>query len=122
MEYTRISGPLRLHERYSLTLRKSVARQIRFAESEKKDILGGLLEGIRLKEEDFAMSLIAPGLKKDADFAAFCGFVGEYAEFYEPSSGTGEVSLCYPLSVNVYRVRRLRATIKYEQIWNIEEF
>lgn len=121
VEYTRISGPLLLRERFSLTERKVASAEIAFSEKDRKDVFLGLLEAIRLKQADFAMSLIAPALKKDADFGAFCGFVGEYAEFYEPWQGTGEIALCYPQTENVFTVRRLRAAVKNEQILNIEE-
>ena len=119
LEYSLPMGQLTAEIRYSVKEKRQISRSLRFRD-EKKHLLSGLLEAVRMGEEEFAMSLVAPGLKKDASFSDFQAFFGEYAEVI-PSRNAEEISLAYRVSENVFSLRRLRASVKYEQIWNIEE-
>ena len=66
------------------------------------------------------MRLIHPQLRREANFSDFCEFFGDFADASVGESGN-ILELCYETERNVYRVRRLRASIKDEQIANIEE-
>jgi len=121
LEYTQNLGEVMVEVRYSLGEKKPLSRRMHLAPGEDPDLLRALLTAVRQNEEEFAMSLIAPALKKDASFGDFQAFLGDYAGDYGPLRQKNEAALCYALSKNVFSVRRLRAAVKCEQIWNIEE-
>lgn len=120
LEYTAPLGAgVVSRERFSLGERKVVFRDAEFSGAPGR-IFPALLLGVRGGYERFSMSLIAPGLKKDAAFADFRGFLGDFAEFYrEPTEDTAE--LCCEISPGVYAVRRLRASMQDGLIRNIDE-
>ena len=120
LEYALPLGELTAEVQY-LLINKKQSRALRFSRPENHDLLKALLEAVSLEEEAFALSLIAPSLKNDASFADFRAFFGEYADLYDSASQKNEACLCYALSPNVFSVRKLRAAVKCEQIWNIEE-
>ena len=117
MEYARPLGHgVFARERFGLREGKILSRTL-FREKQSS-LLAALALAIKEGAEDFAMSLVHPALRREADFSAFREFMGDFREIRTENGGIG---LCYALRENVYRVRQLRADIKDEQIANIEE-
>ena len=83
-------------------------------------LLSALAAGIKEGAEDFSLRLVHPALRREAGFADFCEFFGDFCDVIADDM-PNVVGLCYEIHPNVYRVRRLRASIKDEQIANIEE-
>jgi len=115
-----MEGGTVLRERYSPVDHKVIEKKTEFSAEGSRDVLKALVYAVRRRDEAFAMSLVAPALRKDAGFEDFCGFLGDFSKIYEDPRGEG-LGLCYERGEHVYTVRRLRVVIKNEQIQNIEE-
>ena len=117
MEYARSLGHgVFARERFGLREGKIFSREL--FRKNKSDLLAALAVAVKENDEKFAMSLVHPALRREADFSAFREFMGDFCGIRPDTDGIG---LCYALRENVYRVRRLNAKIKDEQIANIEE-
>ncbi|MBR4079174.1 MAG: hypothetical protein IKK29_03080 [Christensenellaceae bacterium] len=118
LEYAcRLMQGVSARERFGLREGRVLSREI---DRGGAPLLSALAAGIREGAEDYSMRLIHPLLRREASFSDFCEFFGDFTD--ADIGETGNIlELCYETERNVYRVRRLRASIKDEQIANIAE-
>ncbi len=104
-------------ERFGLREGRMLSRELLRGDAA---LLTALAVGVKEGAEDFSVRLVHPMLRREAGFADFREFFGDFCDIIADDV-QNVIGLCYEIHPNVYRVRRLRGSIKDEQIANIEE-